>query len=233
MSIQVSVIIPAHNVKKTLGTVVGQIINELNNSTKNYELIIAEDGSTDGTYELAKSLAKKNKRVKLLHFERRLGKGGALKNAFLKAEGQAIIFIDADYIDVPKSLQSMINSLKKYDIVTGSRYHKLSKTKRIFKRMIASKIYINLVKLFLFLPFSDIHCGFKGMNKYVVPLWRQIKSTDYFWDTEFLVKASRLGYKICEIPITWDEKKSKYSADLIKDSFKFIKSLIKLRFGLL
>ncbi len=233
MSAEISVIVPAYNSEKTLKVVTSQLLTELRKIKKGSELIIAEDGSTDNTYQLAKGISKSHKNVRLIHSDEKLGKGGALGNAFFKARGRKIIFIDADYIDVPKFLPQMVNALDRFDVVIGSRYQKPSKTKRIFRRLVASKVYIFLAKLFFFLPFSDLQCGFKGMNKKVVGMLKNVKSRDYFWDTEFLVKASRDGYTISEIPITWIEKKSKHSASLLKNSFKFVKSLIKLRLGLL
>ena len=233
MPVYISLIIPAHNVEKTLEIVVEQSIQELKKIEKTFELIIAEDGSRDKTYSLAKKLSTKYKSIKIFHSDRRLGKGGALTNSFKKSRGELRIFIDADYVDVPKYLNGMVSLLMKCDIVIGSRYTKLSKSRRLFKRLLASKVYNMLAKLFFLLPISDMQCGFKGMSKNVVPVLSQIRSSDYFWDTEFLVKSRRLGHRICELPITWKEERSKNSASLIKDSFKFIKSLIKLRLGLL
>lgn len=233
MSAEISIIVPAYNSEKSLPLIISQLASELKKIHKSFEVIIAEDGSTDKTYQLAKRISKSYENVKLVHSDQKLGKGGALTNAFSKANGKKIIFIDADYVDVPKFLPQMVSMLNKFDIVIGSRYQKPSKTKRIFRRLVASKVYIILAKLFFHLPFSDLQCGFKGMNKKVVGLLKNIKSKDYFWDTEFLVKANRAGYTISEIPITWFEKKSKHSASLVKDSFKFAKSLIKLRLGLL
>ncbi len=233
MSAEISIIVPAYNSGRTLEIITRQLITELRKIKKSFELIIAEDGSTDNTYQLAKSISKSYENVRLIHSDKKLGKGGALKNAFPKSKGKKIIFIDADYIDVPKFLPQMVSRLNEFDIVIGSRYQKPSRTRRIFRRLVASKVYIILAKLFFYLPFSDLQCGFKGINKRVVGLMKNVRSKDYFWDTEFLVKANRAGYTISEIPITWFEKKAKHSASLVKDSFKFAKSLIKLRLGLL
>ncbi len=233
MAIEISVIIPSHNVEKTLEKVINQTIDELKGLKGSYEVIIAEDGSIDKTYDIAKKLSKNFKHLIIFHSEKRLGKGKALNLAFKKAKGRIRIFLDADYVGVPKFIPQMSELLKECDIVIGTRYKNQSKTKRLFRRLLASRFYIILVKLFFFLPFSDLQCGFKGMNKKVIQLLNHVKSKDYFWDTEFLVKAKKAGYSICELPISWVEMSSKHSASLLRDSFKFIMSLIKLRRGIL
>ena len=233
MRTEVSVVIPAHNIERTLAIVVSQVVDELRKFRKPYEIIIAEDGSTDGTLRIAKSLSKKYDNIKVLSYKNRLGKGCALSNSLQKANGRLRIFIDGDYVDVAKHMPKMLEMLKTSDVVIGSRYKKSSNSKRLFIRLVVSKIYINLAKTFLSLPFSDMQCGFKGMNDSLTGVLSEVKSKDYFWDTEFLFKARKNGNSIHEIPIDWVEKKSKHSTSIVAHSFKFIKSLVKLRLGLL
>lgn len=224
---QLSVILPAYNEADNLESAVSKLINEL--KPYNYEIIIAEDGSTDGTDKIACILSKKNKQVIHLHHDERLGRGNALKNAFKKASGDIIIYVDVDLATNIKFLEHAISAIENGDdISTGSRYLPDSETQRTFKRFFFSKIYNFLVKFLLKSPVNDHQCGFKAFNrKKVLPLLDEVKDTHWFWDTELLIRASRKGLKVSEFPIKWSESSST-KVNVLKDSKRMGMSILKL-----
>jgi len=146
-----SIVIPCYNEGNKLENAVERIENEIKRINVNYEIIIAEDGSEDGSDKIATKLALESNNIKHLHSDIRLGKGGALNRSFREASGDILMFIDVDLSTDPKSIPVLVKYLKKYDVCIGSRYLKKSKVKRSLKRLIASKVFNSWYFLILYI----------------------------------------------------------------------------------
>lgn len=204
---KISVVLPAYNESKRLLEAVETVKEYLENTDYDYELIIAEDGSTDGTEKVAADLSEKNSSVQHLHSEERLGRGKALRKAFEYSEGEVIAYMDVDLSTHIKHLRELIDSIavEGYDIATGSRLMKESKTERPAKRDIASKGYNFLIRLLLGSKLKDHQCGFKAFKRDVIlELANEVSDNHWFWDTEVLVLAQRRGYRVKEFPVEWE-----------------------------
>ncbi len=164
--IEVAVVLPAYNEANRLERTVEKTINAIEGITNSFEIIIAEDGSTDGTDKIAQNLAKKYPFVKHLHSDVRLGRGRALKNAFNATDAEIVVYFDVDLATDLGHLRELIDAIKNgYDIATGSRLLKRSEVKRPFKRELASRIYNFLVRLLLRSKIHDHQCGFKAFKR--------------------------------------------------------------------
>ncbi|MFH1447690.1 MAG: glycosyltransferase [Candidatus Micrarchaeota archaeon] len=185
-----------------------------------YEIIIAEDGSTDGSAEEAMKLAESNPKVVHLHSDERLGRGEALKRAFKAGKGDYLIYMDIDLATDLSALQPLVNALAKSDVAIGSRYHSLSKTKRTPKRLFLSKVYNNMIRLFTGAHVSDFQCGFKGFRReFVEGIMDDVRDNGWFWDTEIVVLAQRGGFSVEEVPVEWEEKRGS-TVTILKDSLE-------------
>jgi len=202
---RVSVVLPAYNEAKRLENAVRKVEEYLKKLGYDYEIIIAEDGSTDGTDEIARRLARDNPRIRHIHSDERLGRGRALTRAFKEAKGNIVVYMDVDLSTDLEHLKELINAiLDSYDVATGSRLVEGSKTKRPLKRDIASRGYNFLVRLLLRSKIHDHQCGFKAFRKdAILKISEKVRDTHWFWDTETLVVAQRLGYSVKEIPVRW------------------------------
>ncbi|MEA3229936.1 MAG: dolichyl-phosphate beta-glucosyltransferase [archaeon] len=201
----ISIILPAHNEAEYLGPCVSEIKKQLKN--KDYEIIIAEDGSNDGTDKIAEKLAKQNSNIRFLHSKKKLGRGLALSRAFKTAKSEKIAYMDVDLATNISDLRNGLKFLDKYDVVTGSRYMKKSNTKREASRLFFSKAYNLSVRVLLGSKIYDHQCGFKFFQKDVfLNLNKAVLDTHWFWDTELLVIAQKKGYSVKEMPITWEEQ---------------------------
>lgn len=202
--VEFSLVLPVYNEAESLEGAVGAARKALRGES--FEIIIAEDGSTDGTDKVAARLAKKFSNVKHLHNGERLGRGGALKKAFSEARGEFVAYMDADLATNPKHLKRMLQELRSNDVVIGSRYCQESKANRSAKRLFLSKGFNALVALLLGSKVSDHQCGFKGFRKSVAQkLCSLARDNHWFWDTEVLVLAQREGIRVKEIPVEWQE----------------------------
>ncbi|MFN3383682.1 MAG: flippase-like domain-containing protein [Archaeoglobaceae archaeon] len=217
---KVSVVLPAHNEAKRLRKAVEKVENQLIALGYDYEILIAEDGSTDGTDVIAREIAEKNPRIKHLHSDERLGRGKALMNAFRICEGEIVVYMDVDLSTDLRHLGELISAIENgYDVATGSRLMKESKAKRPLKRDIASKTYNFLVRILLRSKIHDHQCGFKAFRRSaILKISEFVKDTHWFWDTEVLVLAQRLGFKVKEIPVQWEhggETKVRFKRDVL------------------
>jgi glycosyltransferase involved in cell wall biosynthesis len=203
---EVSVILPAYNEADRIEEAVNQTSQSLEKITSSFEIIIAEDGSNDGTDIIASKLAKKENYVHYIHSDSRQGRGKALNKAFKSASGKTLCYIDVDLSTDMSYLKELIESIsvEGYDFATGSRMMPQSQVKRPIKRDIASRGYNFLVRTFLHSKLYDHQCGFKAFRREpLLNLLDKVKDTYWFWDTELFVLSQYYGYKIKEFPIVW------------------------------
>jgi len=206
---EITAVIPVYNDRVSLKEAIPRSLEELEIISEHFELIIAEDGSTDGSPDLVKNYTERDPRVRLLHSDKRLGRGRALNNAFSASNGMIVCYYDVDLATDMHYLPVLIGAIREgYDIATGSRLMPESDVARTGEREIASFGYNLLVKMFLRSPLNDHQCGFKAFQRdRVLALIPSVRASHWFWDTELLVRAQRAGYKIKEIPVRWQQGK--------------------------
>ncbi|MCW3997993.1 MAG: glycosyltransferase family 2 protein [Candidatus Bathyarchaeota archaeon] len=227
---KVTVVFPAYNEADVLEDNIRQVIQNLENFTDSYEIIIAEDGSTDGTNKLAAMLAKKNSHIKHVHRQKRLGRGTALKNSFKKSIGETLVYMDLDLATDLKHLEELIAAINEegFDLATGSRLLSGSKVNRSWTRNLASSSYNLIVRKLLGSNIMDHQCGFKSFKREpLLLLLDEVEATHWFWDTEILVRANLRGYKIKEIPVLWRSGKET-KVRLVKDSLNMFWQALSL-----
>lgn len=203
----VSMVLPCYNEENTLEGTVTKAKNELEKHSKDFEIIIVEDGCTDSTPEIASNLTSELECMKHLHFEERLGKGKAVEKGFESAEKSKLFFMDTDLATDLNHISKLIEELDENDLVIGSRYIDGSEAERGLIRDLLSKGYNSLARLSFGTGISDHQCGFKGINRDAYnDIKDSINSDHWFWDTELLVQAEENNYSTKEIPVEWEEK---------------------------
>ena len=226
---KVTVVLPAHNEVRNLKRAVEKTTDFLTGIDQDFEIIIAEDGSTDGTAEMAESISDSNHRIRYTHHDRRLGRGRALTEAFKQSEGSVLVYMDVDLSTDIRFLEPLIKAIAEgNDIATGSRALLQSKVSRSLKRKMASLIYNNLVRLLLGSNISDHQCGFKAFSREsLFKLFDKVQAKHWFWDTEILVLAARMGLNIKEIPVAWREGE-KTEVNILRDFIEMGFQVLKL-----
>jgi glycosyltransferase AglD len=226
-----TVIIPAHNAAKVLEKSFSLIKHDIETFAKNYEIIIAEDGSKDGTEKIAAKIAKLDGKVRHLHHKERLGRGRALNKAFSSARGDFIVYIDSDLDISPKYIKDLVEWYNKgFEVVVGSKRHPSAKTNSPFHRTILSRGYNFLVRLILKSKLYDHQTGLKGISKKaVMKVLNEVRDNMWFWDTELLVLLQWLGYKIKEVPLSIDYGFEGTTVRSMKATVDMFKGILKLR----
>ncbi len=200
-------VIPVYNDISALEKAIPETLQLMEQEYSGFELIIAEDASTDGSAEYAASWQERDSRVVHLHRDQRLGRGSALSTAALQAKGDIFCYFDVDLATDMAYLTQIINMVDEgADIATGSRLLSESDITRSLNREIKSRGYNWLVRFILRSRLNDHQCGFKAFRRNkLLTLLPEICDTHWFWDTEVLVRAQRKGFQIAEIPILWRE----------------------------
>ncbi|ADJ16270.1 lysylphosphatidylglycerol synthase domain-containing protein [Halalkalicoccus jeotgali] len=211
MSRTVSVVLPAYNEEATIEETVETTIRTLEGflSAEDFEVIVAEDGCSDRTPEIASRLAEKDPRVRHFHGEQRLGRGGAVEQAFRVSEGEVLVFFDTDLATDMRHLEELVESVRTegYDVATGSRWMPDRKADRPLKRGGASRVFNGLVRLALPSELRDHQCGFKAFDRETAfELFDAVEDDHWYWDTEVLVRAQNMGYRVKEFPVEWTSK---------------------------
>lgn len=229
-SVQVTVVFPAFNEAPWLEDAVEKTSEALSKFAASYEIIVAEDGATDGTDKIAERIAQEKAFVEHLHGDKRLGRGVALNNAFQKSVGEVFVYMDVDLATDLKHLQTLVDAIRieGYDLATGSRLLRESKVQRSFRRQFTSKLYNFWVRAILGSKLRDHQCGFKAFKRETVAPWlSEVGARHWFWDTEILVRAQRRGLRVKEIPVEWKSGR-KTKVNLMKDSANMGKQVLQL-----
>ncbi len=205
---KISVVMPAYNEAKHIVSNLIETVQTLHDCKYNFEVIVVDDGSPDKTYlEAAKLLSSHPKLVRVVHYDRNRGKGNALACGTHFATGQYVVFLDADMdlhpIQLPVLIEIMMTN--NADIVIGSKRHPASRVNYPELRKLYSMVYYFFIRLLFKLPVKDTQTGLKVFKtdalKHVLSF---VRSTGFAFDIEALAIAHKLGYKICEAPVTLD-----------------------------
>lgn len=234
--VKLSVLLPMYNEAARAERCIRQVENAVNCFSSSYEIVVVEDGSTDGTDRIAASLTKTNPRIKMLHFPVRLGKGKAIKNAFGVAKGDIIVLLDADLATRLDYLPLLVKTAEECGgMVAGSRLVFGSSVRRPISRTLLSLVYNFLVRLLFHDGVHDHQCGFKAFSRDLTMKLREKTVADgFFVDTEFIVNAKKLGYPVTEIPVVWAEPRGRGDSKVrpLREALKMGFELLQLRLSI-
>ncbi|MHA1731269.1 MAG: glycosyltransferase [Promethearchaeota archaeon] len=229
----VSIIITMHNDAGIIRGTIQKTLDFLSESGIEAEVIIAEDGSTDGTDKIARELANRLPNVFHLHDDNKLGKGLAIERGVKFAHHAVVMFMDSDLATDLSCIPDLIGGIfEGASIVVGSRMHPQTRIQREFPRTLLSKVFNLIVRVLFRIKLSDMQCGFKAFRKReVMPLFKLILQKKWAWDTELLVLATRAGLKIREIPLIWREG-ADTKVNVVHNTVEHVKGLVQLRWRL-
>jgi len=193
---EVSVVFPAFNERESIEACILVAHCALKEMVKNFEIIIVNDGSTDGTGDICESLAKKLGNIKVIDKKVNEGYGFALRDGFRAARYELAVFLDADRQFDIFNLKDLLRYADSYDVVVGYRKHREDP----LQRKIFSFGYNMIIKLLFRLDVRDINCAFKLFKKDFLDKI-ELKSRQYFINTELLAKAKVMGKKVKEVPV--------------------------------
>lgn len=227
------VVVPVYNEEQALPRAIPKLHDFLSEPTFPYSwrIVIADNASVDRTPEAGRRLADEyGDEVEYVRIEAK-GRGRALKRTWLESPMEIVSYMDVDLSTDLEALPPLIGAIAEggYDVAIGSRLARRSRVTRSLRRQVLTRGYNLLIKAMFQTRFSDAQCGFKAASgqvaQRVVPL---IEDNDWFFDTELLILAEKLGYRVKDVPVVWVEDldtRVKIGSTIVED----LRGLLRLR----
>lgn len=229
--VYLSIIIPAYNEEKRIAGTLAAVNDYLIRRNRPYEVIVVDDGSTDGTSHAAKRI--KDDRLVIIKNPDNRGKGYSVRRGVLASRGKVILFSDADLSADIAEMDKLLPWLDKgYDVVIGSRATADStiELRQPWHRVIMGKTFNLLVRTFVLKGFRDTQCGFKCFKRdAAMKIFNLQRLPGFAFDVETLFIAKCLGFKIKEAGVAW-KNSPESKVHLVKGSLSMLLDLFKIRF---
>lgn len=217
------IILPTYNERENVSQLVPAILSQ----DQNFDVLIVDDNSPDGTGAIADSLAADEERIHVLHRPSKAGLGSAYVAGFKFALNQgydAVFEMDADFSHDPNDLARLLRAVERADVVIGSRWVPGGGTRNWSAlRMFISRIGSRYAQIVLGMPMNDLTSGFKCFRRHVLAGLEldAIAANGYAFQVEVNYQCYRLGYRIVELPIVFIDRrvgKSKMSTGIVVEA---------------
>jgi glycosyltransferase involved in cell wall biosynthesis len=228
----ISIVIPAFNEEERIIATLEDVVRFLSGLGKPWEVIVADDGSTDGTAGKVRDIASRQDGIRLLSLPHR-GKGAAVKDGMLASTGEYRFMCDADLAMPIDGLSAFLERMEEgYDIVIGSRQvmgaRRFNETAA---RHFLGRLFNWSVRLLAVGGFQDTQCGFKCFKGDIADeLFGMQKTAGFVFDVEILYLASRRGLSVLEMPIDWYHRRASKVRPGI-DSFVMLREMLRIRWN--
>ena len=225
---KLSVVIPAYNEANTIAEIIDRVQKVEVGLEK--EIIVVDDGSTDGTREILKNLTVDN--LKIFFHEKNQGKGAALRTGFSQATGDIILVQDADLEydpqDYPRLLEPILKGLA--DVVYGSRFLGGPHRVLLFWHYVGNKFLTTLCNLCANLNLTDMETCYKVFRREVLAKIN-LKSNRFGFEPEITIKVGKLGCRVYEVPISYYGRDYREGKKITwKDGLAAIFHILRFRF---
>ena len=201
-----TIILPCFNEAMRLPTALATYLGWFPASPDEVEVLVVDDGSTDGTLAVADAAASGDARVRVLRTQPNHGKGFAVRTGMLAAQGDRIVFTDADGSYTPAEVERVALALGGADVAIGARGDLDAGTGPVLRRL-ASRVFNRAMRLVLGLPYRDTQCGLKGLRREAArELFTRARIDGFAFDAEALFLAGRLGLEVAEVPVRAEER---------------------------
>jgi len=192
----------AERLPRTLGTYLGRLPPQMPHEV---EVLVVDDGSTDDTADVAGTVAAGDARVRVIRCQRNRGKGFAVRTGVLAAEGELVVFTDADGSYRPDDVERVVAALADAPVAIGSRDLHVQASSPT--RQVASMLFNRVMRTMLDLPFRDTQCGLKGFRRQAaLEVFGRARLDGFAFDAEVLYLARHLGLRVAEVGVRADER---------------------------
>ena len=235
---ELSVILPTYNARSCVRQAVAELAAFLDAQGVRYELIVVNDGSTDGTDGVLAQCAQEFEHLRALGYEANAGKGHAVRKGVEEARGDYVIFTDIDLTYRPPELMKILSRLKAgCDVAIASRSHPdsvaampSSQMARFYIRYLVGRIFNFLVRLFLLPRLGDTQAGLKGFSREAATeIFQTLSVQRYCFDVELLLIARTLSLRVEEVPIECTYVAESGAMRLGTASAEMLMDLLRLR----
>lgn len=223
--------LPAYNEAPRLKTSIEQLQRGLTRSGWDYQILVVEDGSTDSTAEIVRSLAETVPTLKLRSTPQKLGRGRALRSAWGSISAKVYAYTDVDLPAGVEGVTKVVNEvLNGADLVTGSRYARGAFVERPPVVKLASRAYNLAIRTVFSDGVMDHQCGIKAFSPRALEIAAlRARSDSWFWDTEGIILAERAGLTVREVPLRWKESRYRRTSvrRLVREAPYFLSEIVR------
>jgi glycosyltransferase involved in cell wall biosynthesis len=219
----VSVVIPVFNEEQTIGDIITRTKRTMEQMGVPYEVLVVDDGSKDRSANISQE-----KEAHVIR-ETHQGKGYALRSGFKQARGELVVTLDSDGSHKPEEIPSVVRCIRedRADFVIGTRFfNSANRTKVPRMNRIGNRLFNDLTGFLTGVKISDSQSGFRAIRSSLIKRMK-LRSRGYEVESEMLVKALRMGARVAEIPISFDQRTIGVSKlDPIRDGIKILYAVI-------
>jgi dolichyl-phosphate beta-glucosyltransferase len=229
----ISIIVPSYNEERRLPETLERIAAYARASGREVEILVVDDGSTDGTAAVAESFRSKFGALRVLSNGVNRGKGYSVRHGMQEARGRIVLFTDADLSAPIEEADKLFAAMETYDVAIGSRAldRRLISIHQSQFREFAGIIFNTIVRLCLRLPFVDTQCGFKAFRREPCRIiFEQQRIERFGFDPELLYLARRHGLRAVEIPVRWGHSPAT-KVNMFRDSLQMFLDVFIIRWN--
>jgi glycosyltransferase involved in cell wall biosynthesis len=226
--LRLSIVIPCYNERATLE----EIVHRVRASAPEAEIIVSDDGSTDGTREILEAKIAGLPNVRVLKREKNGGKGAALHAGFEAATGDVILIQDADLEYDPRDYPALLKPIKEgvADVVYGSRFLGAPRRAMMFWHMVANKLLTLMTNILYDTILSDMETGYKVFKASVIK-GIPLRARRFDFEPEVTAKILKRRFRIFEVPIVFTPREYAEGKKIgLRDAFEAVWTLVKYRF---
>jgi dolichyl-phosphate beta-glucosyltransferase len=230
---QLSVVVPAYNERARIQATLSRIVAYLDETRPgDYEVIVVDDGSDDGTADLVADLAPNNARLRVLRYTPNRGKGHAVRYGMLRAQGRFLLFCDADLATPIEEVETLFARLDQaHAIAIGSRDTpgaNLTRRQSPVREM-GGKLFNRCVQALAVPGIRDTQCGFKLFTREAAcDVLSHCRVDNFSFDVEILYLARQRGHGIAEVPVRWAHQEGS-KVRFLRDGWRMLKTLWRIR----
>lgn len=229
-----SIVLPAYNEGARIGATLRKVLFFADAHKWNVEVIVVNDGSNDNTAQVVAEISAQNPALRMVQNPGNRGKGYSVRNGMLHAQGEILLFSDADLSAPIEEAPKLISAIKDgADIAIGSRWlqPKLQTTRQPLRRQIFGRIFNLALRIILGLHFKDTQCGFKAFNRKAASIIFPLQRIERWgFDPEILFLAKNFGLRVKEVPVAWAHREGG-GIHPIRDGIRMLGEMLKIRWN--
>lgn len=231
-----TIVIPAYNERARIVPTLEAVVQCVRLRDWDAEVIVVNDGSTDSTAALVREFARTAPEVRLMENPSNRGKGYSVRSGLLHAQGEVVMFTDADLSAPMDEAELLFNAISEgADIAIGSRWLETSRQthRQPLYRQIFGRCFNLLTRMVMRLPYADTQCGFKAFTREAAQTVFQLMTIERWgFDPEILFIARKRRYRVKEVPVSWaHDARSRIS--YLRDGMQMLKELAIVRWNAL
>ncbi len=221
---KLSVVIPVYNERENIESFLTEVVEFCKGFTFPHEIIVVDDGSTDGTDEILNSFPYQSLRI--FRHKHNIGNGGAVKTGIRNAKGEYVIMIDGDGQHFPSDIARILEKLEEgYHLVVGARDRS---SQASFFRAIGNAFYNRLASYVADFDIQDLTSGLRGAKRELILKFLYMFPNGFSYPSTSTLAFLKAGYSLCYIPIKTRKRKGKSKIKLIRDGLKFFNIIAKI-----